>query len=291
MNRLVFAGSLLVAACHSMPGHAEVLWINTGTGLYSVDSATPGAFRTPLTIYSGTIGGDSISAIDIHPTTGALYGYAHASGRFYTISKTTAVATPLGVAATTPNAFLGMTFEGPSRIRVVHYSGSQFTVDPVSGTVLSFDSSTAEDGLIGVGYDSAGATTYGLEEGTGALHRIGSLGGSPHAPGTGMTELVGMSGIFSTRGYNLDISTVSGIGYVDDMGGGAGVTANLWTIDLSTGLGTYVGALALPFSGSGGIAVDVVPGPGTSCGLGLLALGAPRRSRGRSMQGAPSAHR
>lgn len=291
MNLRTFIPSMLLAALCTSQGHAELLWINTGSGLYSVDSAAPGTILTPLTIYSGTVGSDSISAIDIHPTTGVLYGYAYTSGRIYTISKTTGACTPLGTAVTTPNGNVGMTFEGSSRIRVVHYGGSQFTVDPVTGMVLTFDSPTLEDGLIGVGYDSTTDTTYGMEEGTGGLHRMGSFGGSPNAPSTGITELVGMSGIFSSRGHNMDISAVSGIAYVDDMGGGGGVTANLWTIDLSTGLGTYVGALALPFSGSRGIAVDVVPAPGTLCGFGLLAFGAFRRSSRRSTQGNPVARR
>ncbi len=289
MNRRNVIASMLLAALCSSQGRAELLWINTGSGLYSVDSAAPGTFVTPFTVYSGTVGGDGISAIDIHPTTGVMYGYAYTSGRFYTISKTTGAATLLGTAATTPNVYVGMTFEGTSRIRVVHYSGSQFTVDPSTGTVLSFDSPTLEDGLIGVGHNSATGTTYGLEEGTGFLHRIGSLGGSPNAPGTGITELVGPSGIFSSRGYNMDISAASGIAYVDDMGGGGGGTCNLWTIDLATGLGTYRGALALPFTGSNGIAVDVVPAPGTLCGFGLLTFAALRRSTRRSRQSPTSA--
>lgn len=282
-SRIVIA-SMLAGALAALQCHAEILWINTGSGLYSVDSASPGTFLTPLTLYSGTVGGEGISAIDIHPTTGELYGYSHASGRLYTIDKAMGASTLLGTAAPTPNVYVGMTFEGVSRIRVVHYSGSQFTVDPLTGTVLSFDTPTLEDGLIGIAHDSATSTTYGMEEGTGGLHRIGSFGGSPHAPSTGLTELVGMSGIFSSRGYNMDISAVSGIAYVDDMGGGGGSTSNLWTIDLSTGVGTYVGALALPFSGSNGIAVDVVPAPGTLGGFGLLAFGACRRSGRRSVQ-------
>lgn len=279
MDQRIATASVLFALLCAAQSRAETLWINTGGGLYSVDSAAPGTFLTPLTIYSGTVGGEAISAIDIHPTTGEMYGYAHSSGRFYTISKSTAATTLVGTAATTPNLYLGMTFEGASRIRVVHYGGSQFTVDPLTGTVLSTDSTTLEDGLIGIGYDSGTGTTYGMEEGTGFLHRIGSLGGAPNAPGTGITELVGASGIFSSRGYNMDISGATGTAYVDDMGGGGGGTCNLWTIDLATGLGTYEGALALPFGPSYGIAVDVVPVPGTLCGLGALGFAWVRRSR------------
>lgn len=291
MNLRIATASMLLAAFCNSQGRAEILWVNTGGGLYSVDSTSPGTFLTPHTSFSGAMGSDSISAIDIHPTTGVMYGYAHASGRFYTISKATAALTLLGTAATTPNLYLGMTFEGPSLIRVVHYSGSQFTVDPTTGTVLSVDTTTAEDGLIGIAHNSTTSTTYGMEEGTGFLFRIGSFGGSPHAPSSGVTEFVGASGIFSSRGYNMDISSATGIAYVDDMGGGGGVTTNLWTIDLATGVGTYQGALALPFAGSRGIAVDVVPAPGTLCGVGMLLLAASGRPRRNAPQRHPSATR
>jgi len=271
---------LFVALCTS-PSRAETLWINTGFGMYSVDSATPGTFLTPLTSFTGTVGGEGISAIDIHPTTGVMYGYAHASGRVYTITKATAAATLLGTAATTPNVYLGMTFEGTSRIRVVHYGGAQFTVDPATGTVLTYDTTTTEDGLIGIGYDSSTGTTYGMEEGTGFLHRIGSSGGAPNAPGTGLTEFVGASGIYSSRAYNMDISAASGIAYVDDAGGGGGGTCNLWTVNLVTGVGTYQGALALPYGISNGIAVDVVPAPGAGLPLAMAGFALSiRRRRG-----------
>lgn len=277
-SRLFFAVMLLTALCASS-SRAELLWVNLGFSVYSVDSAAPGALLSGPISYSGTVGSEGISAIDIHPSTGVLYGYSHGSGRLYTLDKTSGAATLLGTAATTVNGWVGMTFEGTTRVRVVHIGGSQFTVDPATGTVLTVDTPTAEDGLVGIAHDAATATTYGIEDNTGRLYRIGSLGGAPFAPGTGVTEFVGTSGIFSSRSYNMDISAATGMAYVDDAGGGGAGTCNLWTIDLVTGVGSYVGALAFPFAGSKGIAVDVVPEPASLCGFALVAMAlATRRS-------------
>jgi hypothetical protein len=281
----------LVAAALGVAGNsavlAETLWINGRTSIFSVDSATPGTVLSGPTTLTGLVGSDAIHAIDFHPTTGVLYGYASASGRLYTIDTTTGAASAVGVSTSVANLFVGMTFNTTgSELRVVHYGGTNFRIDPATGTTLATDTSTNEDGLIGVALDPASSTTFALEEGTGFLHRIGSVGGSPNSASTGLTELVGPSAIFSTRGYNFDISAVTGIAYADDMGGGGGGSSNLFTVNLLTGAGTHAGALASPLSlASYGIAVQpVVPEP-TSIAIVFTAASMLGRKRQRLAAG------
>jgi hypothetical protein len=262
---------------------AETLWINGRSAIYSVDSATPGTVLSGPTTLTGLVGSDAIHAIDFHPTSGVLYGYASVSGRLYSIDTTTGAATTIGVSSAVANLLVGMTFNSTgSELRVVHYGGANFRIDPGTGGLLASDTSTNEDGLIGVALDDASSTTFALEEGTGFLHRIGSAGGSPNSASTGLTELVGPSAIFSTRGYNFDISTATGVAYADDMGGGGGGTHNLFTVNLLTGAGTHVGALAAPLSlASYGLAVQpVVPEP-TSLAVLLTSAVILRRGRNR----------
>lgn len=266
---------LLGATCVD-PSHAETLWINGGATLYSVDSATPGTFLSGPLTYSGFSAGDAhIDAFDFHPTTGVLYGYTSNSGRLYTINTGTGGVTAVGTSSSTLNLFLGMTFESATSIRIVHASGAQFRIDPTTGSLLGTDTTTLEDGLEALAYDGVSATTYAIDSSTGNLYRIGSLGGAPNGPGTGITELVGATTIFSSRTHNMDVSPNTGIAYVDDGGGGGGGTANLYTLNLTTGAKTYIGPLAATFSGSGnGIAIepDPVPEPATFVALATLIL-------------------
>jgi Domain of unknown function (DUF4394)/PEP-CTERM motif len=240
---------------------AELLWINRGPAMYAVDSAAPGSLLSGPISYTGTVGGEGISAFDFHPVSGLLYGYAHTSGRLYTIGTSTGASALVGSSTTTLNRFLEMTFESASRIRIVHASGSQFTSDSTTGSILTIDTTTVEDGMVGIAHDSFTSTTYATEDSIGFLFRLGSLGGSPSLPGSGVVELVGPTTIFSSRTYNMDISSATHTAYVDDGGGGGGGTLNLYTVDLTTGTKTSLGPLALPLEINKGIAVAPVPEP------------------------------
>jgi len=259
----VVACSVVLGITFETGAFAEILWINGGSQLYSVDSATPGTLLSGPVTYSGLTSGDGfIDGIDFDPATSVLYGFASNSGRLYTINKTSGAVSGVGTSSTTLNRFIGMTFEAPDTIRIVHRSGAQFRLSSLSGSLVATDTTVAEDGFGTVAYDAATSTTYGMDDSTGNLYRLGSLGGSPNLPSSGLVELVGASSIFTSRTYNMDISAATGVAYVTDGQGGGGGSANLYTINLSTGVGTFVGPLASPLFGSGdGIAIEPVPEP------------------------------
>ncbi|HEY6565765.1 MAG TPA: DUF4394 domain-containing protein [Pirellulaceae bacterium] len=260
----------LIASVLAGSIRAETLWIARANGAFlsSFDSSSPGTLLSSVSV-SGLVAGDSIYGIDFHPVTGVLYGYAGASGRLYTLDKVTGVATAVGTSLTVANFRTAMSFNtAGTEIRIVHQAGTNFRINPLDGTLLGTDTSTNEDGLNGIAYTST-PTVYALEDGTGFSFSIGSIGGSPNSPNSGLVSLIGTSGIFTTSQYNFDISESTGVAYVDDGGGGGGGTLNLWTLNLVTGVGTYVGAIDTGLSNSRGLAVQPVPEPAS---LGLMVL-------------------
>jgi hypothetical protein len=269
MTQLHKTAILAIALCvlDRGPLVAETIWIARAGGAFlsSFDSAAPGTLLNDVAV-SGLVAGDAIYGIDFHPVSGMLYGYAGASGRLYTLDTTTGVATAVGVSQSVPNIRTGMSFNGlGTEIRIVHQaginlSGTNFRIDPSDGTLIANDTPTNEDGLNGIAYDSV-PTVYALEDGTGNTYTIGSVGGAPIAPSTGLVSLVGASGIFTTQQYNFDISDTTGTAYVDDGGGGAGGTLNLWSLNLTTGVGTYIGTIDNGLSSSRGLAIQGVPEP------------------------------
>ncbi|MGI8819587.1 MAG: DUF4394 domain-containing protein [Chthoniobacterales bacterium] len=267
---------------------AEVIYALTGGPgtLVSFDSATPSVVNTIGNI-SGATSGQFFYDISFRPSNGLLYGLAVNSftgaSNLYIINPLTAAASLVGGSPFSLSLSIGgrvsMAFDPVAdSVRVISRNGSNYRVDPNTGTLTAQDSNLRYTGGVpsqtpdttAIAYSNyfAGATsttlyayTFNFDE----FVRVGSLGGNPISPNSGECFVVGGSGQFPLS---------SNVGFVISPTGMAYMTANigastLFTVNLGNGHATPVGAIAgnLPIIA---IAVAPVPEPGTSA----LLLGA-----------------
>jgi hypothetical protein len=279
------------------PARAEVIYGITGTtagnSLVFFDSSSPGTVTT-VGALSGVLPGHSVRAIDFRPATLGLYAMSNnAAGDFqlYTVDTATAVLTPVG--APVPVGYSGsrisMDFNPVvDRLRVVTgaLTNNNFRFNPDTGALVATDGNFAYDAgdpqagnsifMAGVAYTNnfAGATSttlYGWDYNNDSLVTVGSIGGSPISPNTGTTFTVFTPPSFLTFAASIgfDISGQSGTAYVSHDDPGTGTTYSLYTIDLSTGTQTLVGAFPQPILD---ISVQAIPEP-TSFVLAGLGIG------------------
>ena len=136
------AALILTALAPAGAGAAERLYgVTANDRLVTFNSDSPGAVRATKRI-SGLRAGEAVTAIDVRPSNGALYGVTDA-GRLYTIAASTGRAR-----AVSPNPF-GLSLRGRDvgfdfnptvdKLRVVSDKNQNFRVDPLSGRVLDGD--------------------------------------------------------------------------------------------------------------------------------------------------------
>jgi hypothetical protein len=218
-----------------------------------------------------------LASIDVRPATGELFGYDASGRQLYTINVTSGALTAVG--GQLP-AGSGETIDfNPTvdRIRLVGTANQNLRLNPNDGTIAGTDTTLAfaagdvnagaTPNIRGVGYTNsvAGAATTTLYDidvdrdilvtqnpaNSGQLQTVGALG---------VDLNTGLFGSFN----GFDISGATGIAYLTD-GGFAG-PSNLYTVDLTTGAATSLGAITgLPDGRTvAAIAVTAVPEPGTS---------------------------
>ncbi|HVR06612.1 MAG TPA: DUF4394 domain-containing protein [Thermoanaerobaculia bacterium] len=253
------------------PGRAETLYVSEqdggAGGLLVVDSSAPPTlqFGNPI---SGLQPGEGLAGIAVRPSTGTLYGVGSTS-RLYTVQPGTGAATPIGSAPFAPalqGTQFGMHFDPVSdRLRVVSDTGQNLLIDPIGGGVASVGASLAyavgdphfgaTPRITALAYSpndpfATSATAYGIDLNTGALVRLGSPD-----PADGTLHTVGIpnpdGGQAAGPADGFDVSRVSGIAYALH----PGFTPALVTIDLTTGLPSFLGSIGGQFTFFNGLAV------------------------------------
>jgi hypothetical protein len=270
-----FALTLLLLA---LPLAAEPLTLldANGTILRFIDTANP-AFAYRSVSITGLQPNETIGAIDYRPSNGLLYGIgvlASGPARLYTLNTTTGQATLVGSGPF--HSFIGASPIGMDfnpvvdRIRLISNTDLNVRVNPNDGTAI-VDTSVAfspgdpnqnnNNSPLSLAYTNnvAGATSttlYGIVSGNGPfLVTVGSPGGSPVSPNSGVMFTVGQTGLggyFSLQ-QSMDISGRTGIAYM--------VVDNndiLYSVNLSTGHATAIG-----------------PFPNGSAIMGIAASGGP----------------
>ncbi|HEX8200025.1 MAG TPA: DUF4394 domain-containing protein, partial [Isosphaeraceae bacterium] len=241
---------------------ATLLALSNANELLQLDSATPGTIvrTTPLT---GLQDGESALGLDFRPATGQLYVLG-SSSRLYVVSTATGVATPVGAgpfAPTLSGTAFGVDFNPvPDRLRVVGNAGQNLRIHPDTGsatadTALAFAAGDPNAGgtpnVVGSAYSNSfpGATTttlYGIDSTRDALVLQGSAGGTPTSPNTGQLTTIGSLGFDTTDQVGFDIDGADGselnVAFASLTAPGA-TTSRLFTVDLSTGVATGVGAI------------------------------------------------
>jgi hypothetical protein len=275
MKSLVIAVALL-----SLPLAAEPLTLlETGNVLRFIDTTAPSKVLRTVTI-TGLQAGEAITAIDYRPANGALYGVGVVEGglsRLYRINATTGAATLIGggpfdpLIGLTKTSGLGMDFNPVvDRIRLVNNIGYNMRVHPDTATATAdtntdfaagdanqSNSNSPNSIAYSNNVDGAVTTTlYGVVSGNGPqVVRIGSPGGTPVSPNTGLMFTVGATGTGGYAGLHqgFDISR-SGVAYliVDN-------DNKLFTVNLATGVTTSLGLL--PTSTTQGPMDVAAPGP------------------------------
>ncbi|MCY7345738.1 MAG: DUF4394 domain-containing protein [Pyrinomonadaceae bacterium] len=248
---LFFFGGLIKANAITLYG------VTTTNQLVRFDSATPGTVITVGAI-TGIQGGETILGIDFRPATGQLYALGNAS-RLYTINTATGAATFASTLSIPLNGTsFGVDFNPvPDRLRVTSDTKQNLRINVDTGAVivdgtLNSPSGTPPDPTIGASaYTNsfAGATTTTLYNIDYFRDRLTIQ--TP--PNDGTQTAVGALGVDASAVVGFDITAATGIGYAAlNVGGISG----LYTINLTTGAATLVGAVGGGVSLTG-IAVEI----------------------------------
>ena len=240
------------------------------TSLVAFNATTPGTFTATVPITGVTIG-QKLVGMDVRPNTGELFslGYNPTGTvvQMYTINRTTGLATTVGPTLTldlgpaTAINRIGFDFNPTvDRIRLVSGNGANFRLNPNNGALaftdgmLAYAAGDANAGQTpGVGsaaytnsYIGTTATTlYDLDETASRLV-------TQNPPNDGILNTVGPLGVATdgaTQVSDLDIyfdpTTGTNVAYMTTAIATSltSVTSTLYTVNLTTGAATAVGAL------------------------------------------------
>lgn len=265
-----FILAAVAVACGISGLRAELITVLTsGNRLLTIDSATPGTV-TKTVLVTGLGTGESLLGIDARPSTGALFGLGSTS-RLYAINTGTGVATAIGSAGvfTLNGTSFGFDFNPTvDRIRLTSNTGQNLRVNPNDGTLSGTDTALAYAGtdvnngqipsIVGSAYTNSFATATAT-----VLYDIDSALDTlviQNPPNNGTLNTVGNLGVDASNAVGFDISGTTGASFAAlNVGGVTG----LYTINLLSGAGTLVGAIAPTDLGSEtvvDIAANVNPG-------------------------------
>lgn len=226
--------------------------VTAANALIRFRSSSPGTVTTIGTI-TGLQGGENVLGIDFRPATGQLYALGSTS-RLYTINKTTAAATAVGVLSISLSGTeFGFDFNPTvDRIRIVSNTGQNLRANPN-------DASVTMDGALNPGtpmvtaaaYTNSfsGATTTTLldiDTGNDTLF-------TQNPPNAGTLVSVGPLNVNATDISGFDIAAESNTAYAALTV--SGVT-NLYTINTGNGGATPVGAIGTGATGLRGLAAE-----------------------------------
>lgn len=238
----------------SVPAGGVTLYgLTTSNKLLRFNSGTPGTIESTVQV-SGLGTDESLVGIDFRPATGQLFGISSGS-RLYTIDMGTGASTAVGSApltTTLSGANFGFDFNpAVDRIRVTSDDDQDLRLNPNNGAVAAID----------------GTLTYTTTDtNTGKNPNIFASAYTNNVPGPASTVLYDLdsnldvlvtqnppnSGTLNTVGpLGMDVTAVGGFDIVGANTafaalaptGGEANTTNLYTINLSTGAATMVGAI------------------------------------------------
>jgi uncharacterized protein (TIGR03437 family) len=232
--------------------------VTAGNNLINFNTITPGAILRTAAI-TGLAQGETITGIDFRPRTGQLFGVSSAS-RVYIINSSTGAATAVGTAFTPAltGARFGVDFNPvPDRIRVVSDTDQNLRLNPDTGGVAGADTNlayatgdanaAANPNIASVGYTNSfnAATTttlFGIDSNLDILVRQGSVGGAPTSPNAGQLTTIGALGVNTTDQVGFDIAAPGDVAIASLTTQGA-TTSSLYSINLTTGAATLIGAI------------------------------------------------
>lgn len=247
LSSVGLAAVSLVAALAAAPASAvELVGLTTTNALVRFDSATPGQ-GTPLVGISGLQGADErIVAIDRRPTTGLLYGVS-SDDKVYSLALDGSASFVAALSAPLSGDIVGIDFNpvadlsGATSLRIVSSTGQNFAFNVATGATVV--QTPIQSGITAVAYanndvDAAtGTALYYVDAGTDTLRRAAGAFNNPTITTVGAlgANVNGVNG-FEIVGAGLAFAAMTDA----DTG-----KSGLYTLDLGTGLASFVGAFGI----------------------------------------------
>lgn len=258
-------GAAVLLTALAPQAQAQTIYGTIGsTVLASFNAATPGTITSTVSI-TGITAGQTIEGLDFRPNTGQLYAFGYNSAgnlyQVYTINRTNGVATAINTATTIAlgNGPIGFDFNPTvDRIRVVSANGGNFRLHPVTGLIAATDgtlsyaagdpNAAASPKIVTAGYTNSyiGAATTSLYNYDNNLNVVTLQ----NPPNNGSLTTVGASGISTnTTSPMVDIDifydnmTSTNKAYLLANSAGSASTDQLYSLNVSTGAATLIGAI------------------------------------------------
>jgi hypothetical protein len=235
---------------------ATLFGITEAGNLVRFSSATPGTIDATVPV-TGLQANETILGMDVRPATRQLYALG-STGRLYIINQVTGaarLASTLTAAAGDDNPFtalsgtaFGVDFNPvPDRLRIISDADQNLRVDVSNGAAitdgtLAYAANDANAGqnpnAVGAAYinNMAGATTTTLY----VIDSARDILATQNPPNNGTLNTVGPLGVDTTAVVGFDVTGTGAALAVLTVGG----ASQLYTINLTTGAATLVGAVA-----------------------------------------------
>jgi hypothetical protein len=229
------------------------------------DTSNPGTilFDHPII---GVVAGESIRGIDFW--NGTVYALGSA-GNLYNLDYNTGQATRIGIG-------LGVVLNGasygvendPTGFHIVSELGQNLTANRTTGAA-TVGTSVNPSGtfLSALAYRSSTGTMFGIDS---SANTLGTFN-----PATGTYSTIGLLGFDVARNNGFDVAP-SGVAYLASGATSSDVQANLYSVNLATGMASLVGLIGQVGDNTLLRGLTIVPEPGTGAllvgGLALLAL-------------------
>jgi len=260
------AEKLIGVTSGSSPGGSD-------NDLVIFSSTQPGLILSEFNI-SGLFSGETIRGID--SWNGTVYGIG-SQGHLYSFLnyETSGAATFVGTLGVALNGAAYGAENSPAGFHVTTELGQNLVVSRATGAVTQNGPAIAAPFAVdALAWRTATSTMFAIDS---LANTVGTFNA-----GTGTYSALGGIGFDVARINGFDISDATGIAYLVSGATSSDTQANLYQVNLATGIATLVGAVGQPGDIALLRALTVVPEPGSVTlligGLGLLAMKLRRRS-------------